>query len=305
MALTLDGNREVVEPTRLPSRKGAERLSLVHIDWLVPKDFTLQSASGANDDGTVAVLDGNYGSLTLQVKGATWTGTLNFEATQDGTNYIAIEGVNKNTGAKVTTATGDVLVVFDVTGVKKFKARQSGFSAGTVTATATATAMPPNAALSDTGVTVDSALPAGDNNIGNVDLASAIPAGTALIGKVSIDQVTANANEVVVKGSSVMQAATSTPVASGTADAQGIAAAAGLRLIGFSVAETAATAADAELVLRHGTLATDPILCRITLSPDESARDWFGPDGIAVASGVFVDRVTGTSELTLFTKVVS
>jgi hypothetical protein len=40
---------------------------------------------------------------------------------------------------------------------------------------------------------------AGDNNIGNVDLASAIPAGSNLIGKVSIDQVTANANEVVVK----------------------------------------------------------------------------------------------------------
>ena len=135
-------------------------MGLTHVEWLESNDYTLQSASGANGDGTVATLDGKYGSLTLQVKGATWTGTLNFEATQDGTNYIAIEGVNKNTGAKVTTATGDVLVVFDVTGVKKFKARQSGFSAGTVTATATATAMPPNAALSDTDVTVTGSLPA-------------------------------------------------------------------------------------------------------------------------------------------------
>lgn len=44
---------------------------------------------------------------------------------------------------------------------------------------------------------------AGDNNIGNVDIASAIPAGTNLIGKVGIDQVTANANEVVVKSGTV------------------------------------------------------------------------------------------------------
>jgi len=39
-------------------------------------------------------------------------------------------------------------------------------------------------------VDIASALPAGDNNIGNVDLASAIPAGTNLIGKVGIDQTT-------------------------------------------------------------------------------------------------------------------
>lgn len=44
---------------------------------------------------------------------------------------------------------------------------------------------------------------AGDNNIGNVDIASAIPAGTNLIGKVGIDQATANANEVVIKSGTV------------------------------------------------------------------------------------------------------
>ena len=35
-------------------------------------------------------------------------------------------------------------------------------------------------------------------NVGDVDVAS-IAAGTSLIGKVGIDQVTANANEVVIK----------------------------------------------------------------------------------------------------------
>lgn len=36
----------------------------------------------------------------------------------------------------------------------------------------------------------DAALPAGDNNIGNVDIASAIPAGANVIGSVSINQTT-------------------------------------------------------------------------------------------------------------------
>ena len=37
-----------------------------------------------------------------------------------------------------------------------------------------------------------------------VDLVGSVPAGTNLIGKVGIDQVTANANEVVVKDSGIM-----------------------------------------------------------------------------------------------------
>jgi hypothetical protein len=99
--------------------------------------------------------------------------------------------------------------------------------------------------------------------------------------------------------------AASTPVAiaSGTADVQGIAAQANLRLVGFSVTEDAGTAAAAEVILRHGTAATDPELFGITLTADQSTREYFGPNGIAVASGVFVDRVAGTTKLTLFYKV--
>jgi len=48
-------------------------------------------------------------------------------------------------------------------------------------------------------VVVKDAIPAGDNNIGNVDIASPLPAGSNVIGKLSIDQETAHANEVVVK----------------------------------------------------------------------------------------------------------
>lgn len=132
---------------------------------------------------------------------------------------------------------------------------------------------------------------AGNNNIGDVDIASAIPAGTNVIGGVT--------------GGGIYVAATITPVASGTADVQGIAAAANTRLVGWSITEDAATAAAAEVILRHGTLVSDPIIAQVNLAANESIRDWFGPDGIGVANGVFVDRVSGTTALTLFTKVVA
>lgn len=106
-----------------------------------PKDHTFQSASGANGNGTVLNLDGKYSSLLVQVVGATWTGTINFEATQDGTNYVAVQGTNKNSGSAVTTVTASALVQFAVNGVRKFRCRQSGFAAGTVTVTGTASPM--------------------------------------------------------------------------------------------------------------------------------------------------------------------
>lgn len=95
-----------------------------------------------------------------------------------------------------------------------------------------------------------------------------------------------------------------TAVAATAADVQGLAAVANLRLMGFSITEAAATAAAAEVSLRHGTAATDPEIIGVNLAADGSVRDFFGPDGIAVPNGVFVDMVAGTAKLTLFWKVV-
>ncbi len=54
-------------------------------------------------------------------------------------------------------------------------------------------------------------LPAGVNNIGDVDVAS-IATGTNIIGRVGIDQATANANEVVVKSGTVTTVTTLTGI---------------------------------------------------------------------------------------------
>ena len=78
-----------------------------------------------------------------------------------------------------------------------------------------------NLQVGDADVTTSNSVPvnvrsiqAGNNNIGDVDIASMpdvtigaeIPTGTKVIGKVGIDQVTANANEVVTKTGSVTAA---------------------------------------------------------------------------------------------------
>lgn len=94
-----------------------------------------------------------------------------------------------------------------------------------------------------------------------------------------------------------------TNIPTGTADAQGIAGQANLRLLGFSINESAATAAAASLILRHGAAATDPEIMDLTLAADGQTDRWFGPDGISIPNGLFVDRVSGETKLTLYTKV--
>lgn len=93
-------------------------------------------------------------------------------------------------------------------------------------------------------------------------------------------------------------------IASGTVDAQGIAAQAGLRLMGFSVTEDAAAAAAAEIILRHGTAATDAELFGINLIANESKQMFFEAGGIATAGGIFVDRVAGQTKLTIYYKII-
>ena len=100
-------------------------------------------------------------------------------------------------------------------------------------------------------------------------------------------------------------ACTPNTITSGTGDTAVVAATAGLRLMGFACQEDAGTPAAASFYLRHGDDATDPILIPVKLAASESRADWFGPDGIAAASGIYLDRVTGTTQVTVFTKVLA
>lgn len=84
-----------------------------------------------------------------------------------------------------------------------------------------------------------------------------------------------------------------------TADQVGVAAATGLRLIGFAARESAGTPAAATFILRHGAADSDPVLAPVELSADESTREWWWP-GLDATDGIFIEVVAGTIDITLF-----
>lgn len=78
---------------------------------------------------------------------------------------------------------------------------------------------------------------------------------------------------------------------------------AGTRLLGFSARETT-SAAGAQFNIRRGVSNTDPILVTVSLGVGESTRDWYGPDGLAAVEGIWLERVSGSIQVTGYYKVV-
>ena len=100
----------------------------------------LQTAAVANGNGTALTTSGYSGGMiyvncTVACSGGT---TVNFEGTIDGTNFVAMQGMPLSGGAPVTTATTTGAFAFDWAGFSQVRARISGYSAGTITATAVA-----------------------------------------------------------------------------------------------------------------------------------------------------------------------
>jgi hypothetical protein len=88
----------------------------------------------------------------------------------------------------------------------------------------------------------------------------------------------------------------------GTTDEQGIAAAANMRLMGYTIRETAAAAAT--LNLCHGT-DNSTIIAGENLAASTTVNRWFGPQGLPVDSGVYIERLTGGStQVVLITAIM-
>lgn len=108
-----------------------------------------------------------------------------------------------------------------------------------------------------------------------------------------------------VQGSGAHAATTATAFLAISADQPAaVAATAGLRLMGFMLAEQAA--ATAEFRIMHGaTVGGATNLYTVKLASGESTSEWMGIVGIACAAGLTIDRVSGTADVTLFTKVLA
>lgn len=94
-------------------------------------------------------------------------------------------------------------------------------------------------------------------------------------------------------------------VASGAAGILAVAATPSMRLVGFSVTESAAAPAAADVAIVHGIDISGAELFDIKLAASGVVERWFGPEGIKVPNGLFINRIAGTTKVTLFYKVVA
>ena len=95
----------------------------------------MQNAAVATGNGTaIETIDASSGAFTvlaMQVTGIT-TATITFEATIDGTNWVAVTAKNLNGGVEATTATADGIYTIMVAGLPKVRARVSAWTTGTI-----------------------------------------------------------------------------------------------------------------------------------------------------------------------------
>lgn len=123
--------------TIVPSPPGSKPL-----EFGIFKQQTLQNAAAAAGDGTVMSIDG-MSSVILTLSTTGFSGTVLFEASQDGTNFVNIlarqaQTLHEATGTgSLTTDTSESVWRADISGYSYFKAPITR-SAGSITITATA-----------------------------------------------------------------------------------------------------------------------------------------------------------------------
>jgi hypothetical protein len=118
-------------------------MSLINME---PREKVLHSGATATGNGEILELNSEFGGLSVQISGIT-SATITFEGTVDG-NWVEQRAVNKTTGAVATTATADGIYLFDVVGIRKFRARISAYVSGTIKATANAVLVVPHIPVS-------------------------------------------------------------------------------------------------------------------------------------------------------------
>jgi hypothetical protein len=108
----------------------AQSLSANSATYVVLHNDTVTNTNGTGARCTHGT-DGGYTSLAVQVKGIV-TATINWEATIDGANYVAVPVTNINSGSAATTATADGLYRVTCTGITNLRARTSSWTSGTI-----------------------------------------------------------------------------------------------------------------------------------------------------------------------------
>lgn len=109
-------------------------LTLVLVSTLV---FAQTGATGTITaaDGAITLSNmAEWSSVWVQITG-TWTGTLQFEGTVDGTTYFSLNGVVPTTAVVATSTTANGNWQVNVGGLRNFRVRASAVASGTATVT--------------------------------------------------------------------------------------------------------------------------------------------------------------------------
>lgn len=98
---------------------------------MASKLVKLQDAAAATGNGTIVGVRGNSAGV-FQVSG-TFSGTVTFEGSVDGTNWIVIQVTNLNDGNAGTTTTAAGVFRWSSTGLTVLRARVSAYTSGNIT----------------------------------------------------------------------------------------------------------------------------------------------------------------------------
>ena len=93
--------------------------------------FRLQESAAATGDGTSANVIG-FNTVGFQVTG-TFTATITFEGSVDGSNWVALESTKQDDDSRVTTATAPGIFYTTVAHLPSVRARISAYTDGSVT----------------------------------------------------------------------------------------------------------------------------------------------------------------------------
>ena len=269
----------------------------------------------ANADGGAVLIDLNIAS--------SWDGTVDFQATLDGVNYFNLTYITLGTltpawsiSQLTSLSTTRYILIGPIT---QFRINCGAGTTGTLTAIYRIVPSDSSVSLTTGGgggagtqvegtVASDGVLAGNPVRIGGaVDDTSPTAAGE---GDVRDFRSSPEGNLLVESyfgNGSVHQAASVDTNEGISADVEpAVAAAAGLRVVGWVARETAGSAAVATFRIMNGAdVACGVGIVGIELSANQSAGDWYGPEGLDVANGLTIDIIAGTVDVYLYHKTIT
>ncbi len=119
---------------RVPAHRAVRPMRTENVMTRQSGPVVLQNAAAATGNGTALFMSG-YTQATIQVTG-TWSGTITFEATLDGNNWVTATVLDIGSTSRThhsTTTTNGLFNADEYAGCLYFRARVSAYTSGSVT----------------------------------------------------------------------------------------------------------------------------------------------------------------------------